>query len=103
MAADGSAGRPLKIFINYRHEDTQPTAWMLYDKLKERFGVGNVFFDRDTLRPGERWLEEIESHLAADGVLIVLMGRQWMPAMTANLQAGGEDYVVKEIDLAFGQ
>jgi hypothetical protein len=101
MAADGSAGRPLKIFINYRHEDTQPTAWLLYDKLKERFGPGNVFFDRDTLRPGERWLDEIKSHLAADGVLIALIGRQWMPAMTANLQAGGEDYVVKEIDLAF--
>jgi len=101
MSADGSAERPLKIFINYRHGDTQPTAWMLYDKLKERFGPDNVFFDRGTLRPGERWLEEIKSHLAAGGVLLALIGRQWMPAMTANLQTGDDDYVVKEIDLAF--
>jgi hypothetical protein len=101
MPADGSAERSLRIFVNYRHEDTQPTAWMLYTKLKDHFGSGNVFFDQGTLRPGMRWFNEIKSHLAADAVFLALIGRRWVSVMNTNLQRGGDDYVVKEIGLAF--
>jgi SIR2-like domain/TIR domain len=100
MPADGSAGRPLKIFINYRHVDTQGTAWAIYMKLEQHFGQDSIFFDRGTLQPGMRWFDEIESHLAACGVFISLIGRQWMQILTAHQQQGLEDYVIKEIDLA---
>ena len=98
--ADGSAGRPFTIFINYRHEDTPAQAAVLHMQLEKRFGPGNVFYDRSTPRPGTRWLEEIKSHLAAGGVFIALIGPAWMSAMTANLRSGAEDPVAKEIDLA---
>lgn len=100
MSADASSGRPLKVFINYRHADTQGTAWALYMKLEERFGRENVFFDHGTLQPGMRWFDEIESHLAACAVFIALIGPQWTPIMIDRQQQGGEDYVVKEIDRA---
>lgn len=98
--AAAPAGVSLKIFINYRHEDTHGTAWALYWRLQERFGAANVFFDNGTLRPGMHWLEEIKSHLASGGAFIALIGSQWMPSLQSRLQRGGEDYVVDEIDFA---
>jgi hypothetical protein len=100
VSVGGRAGSSLKIFINYRHEDTQGTAWALYMRLQERFGAENVFFDNGTLRPGMRWFDEIKSQLGHAGVVVALIGRSWMPSLTEHLQRGGEDYVVKEIDLA---
>ncbi len=97
---DGEVGRPLKVFLNYRHEDTHATAWALYMRLEQRFGAENVFFDDGSLRPGMRWSDEIKSQLTDSAVVIVLIGSQWMPSLIARLQTGGEDYVVKEIDLA---
>lgn len=97
---DGRAGPPLKVFVNYRHEDAQSAAWALYMKLTERFGAENVFFDMGTLRPGMPWFEEIRSHLAHSGAVVALIGPNWMSSLTTHLQTGGEDYVAKEIDLA---
>ncbi len=94
------AKSPLRVFINYRHEDTQGTAWALYMKLEVRFGAENVFFDNGTLRPGMLWLNEIRSHLADGGAFIALIGQNWMPSLRTHLHRGGEDYVSKEIDLA---
>lgn len=96
----GQAGAPVKVFINYRHEDTQGTAWALYMRLEQRLGAENIFFDSGSLRPGTRWFEEIKSNLAESGAVIALIGPQWMSTLTSHLQRGGEDYVVKEIDLA---
>lgn len=100
VPVDGQAGPSLKVFVNYRHEDTQAAAWALYMKLTEWFGAENVFFDMGSLRPGMRWFEEIRSHLAHSGAVIALIGPKWMSSLTTRLQTGGEDYVAKEIDLA---
>lgn len=94
------AGSSLKVFINYRREDTQGTAWALYMKLDERLGTENVFFDYGTLQPGMQWFDQIKSHLGQVGAVVVLIGRNWMPSLTSHLQRGDEDTVVKEIDLA---
>ena len=102
MSVDDAAGRPLKIFINYRHADTQSTAGLVYTRLEQHFGADNVFYDRGALTAGMRWLEEIKSRLAEDGVLIALIGQQWLSILTANMRnSQDDDYVVKEIDLAF--
>ena len=100
VPVDGQTGPSLKVFVNYRHEDTQAAAWALYMKLAERFGAENVFFDMGSLRPGMRWFEEIRSHLAQSGAVIALIGPQWMSNLTTRLQTSGEDYVAEEIDLA---
>jgi SIR2-like domain/TIR domain len=99
-SSDGSLAAPLRVFVNYRHADTQGTAWALYFKLTEQFGEANVFFDNGSLRPGTQWLQEIKAHVHSAGVFIVLIGAQWTSTLTAHQQRGGEDYVAKEIDLA---
>jgi hypothetical protein len=101
LAAEGPAGLPLKIFLNYRHEDMPFAAMTLYRELRGRFGKENIFFDEGTLRPGMRFPEEIKSHLAdGAGAFIALIGSRWMPTMTAHRQRGDLDYVTKEIELA---
>jgi hypothetical protein len=100
-SADAPTGAPLKIFINYRHEDMPFAAMTLYRELRARFGRENIFFDEGTLRPGMRFPEEIKSHLAGGaGAFIALIGSRWMPTMTAHRQRGDTDYVAKEIELA---
>jgi SIR2-like domain/TIR domain len=89
-----------KVAINYRHSDTQGTAWALYLKLVEQFGEENVFFDNGSLRPGERWPSEIKSRLAEVGALIVLIGPQWLPTLEHRQHQANEDYVAIEIDIA---
>jgi hypothetical protein len=91
---------PFKVAINYRHADTQGTAWALYLKLSERFSEENVFFDNGSLRPGERWFSEIKIRLAEAGALVVLIGPQWMPSLNLHLRQPAQDYVATEIDLA---
>ena len=92
----------LKIFINYRHADTGWVAWALYFNLEARFGADSIFFDKGSLRGGMQWLDEIKSGLAEAGVLLALIGPKWMSKLQANLQMGGDDFVVKEIESRCG-
>jgi hypothetical protein len=100
MPAGGPAAPPLKIFINYRHEDMPFAAVMLYRELRERFRTASIFFDQGSLRPGKRFPHEIKSHLTGAGVFIAIIGSKWASAMTAHRQRGDQDYVIKEIELA---
>ena len=91
---------PLRIFINYRHEDVPFAASTLYRELKGRFGAENIFFDAGTLRPGMEFLEEITSHLSGTaGAFLALIGPEWLPTMDAHRRRGDDDYVAQEIDL----
>lgn len=102
MVMDASSSvRPLRVFINYRHEDIPFAAWTIYRELKGRFGQENIFFDQGTLLSGMRFLDEIKSHLAgAPGAFVAVVGPRWTATMLSHRQLGDEDYVVKEIDLA---
>jgi SIR2-like domain/TIR domain len=101
-STEAPARPPLKIFINYRHDDMPFAAMTLYRELKDRFGEGNIFFDGGALRPGMQFFEEIKSRLAGTaGAFIALIGPRWMSAMTARRHhADDEDYVITEIELA---
>jgi hypothetical protein len=95
------SNRPLKVFINYRHEDMPFAATFLYRALQGPFGAENIFFDQGTLEPGMPFLAEIKSHLAApSGAFLALIGPKWLRIMISHQQLGDEDYVAKEIELA---
>lgn|GEM_PF-2738067 len=101
ISDDTAAPSPPRVFVNYRHEDTQGTAWALAFQLEARFGRENVFFDNGTLRPGMQWFDEIKAHASSAGTLLSLIGARWLPSLIAHMKPGGEpDYVAKEIALA---
>lgn len=93
----------VRVFINYRHDDTEGEALLVYERLAERFGADNVFLDDKSLKPGMKWLEEIKEH-AASGVFLSLIGKRWLPSMKARAAAAvadpTEDYVRLEIEYA---
>ena len=94
----------VSVFINYRHDDTQGEARLLYDRLASRFGSGNLFLDVRSLQPGMKWLDEIKSHSDACLVFLSLIGSRWISIMRAREQAAivhpTEDYVRSEIQRA---
>jgi hypothetical protein len=99
-----TAPRQVRVFINYRHDDTWGEAQLLYDRLANSFGSENVFLDARSLQPGMKWLEEIKSHRASCEVLLSLIGPHWISIMKAREQAAivqpAEDYVRYEVQYA---
>jgi hypothetical protein len=53
----GGAPSRLRVFINYRRDDTWAAAQLVYDRLANSFGSENVFLDVQDLQPGMNWLD----------------------------------------------
>jgi class 3 adenylate cyclase len=68
----------LRIFINYRREDSSGHAGRLYDRLAPVFGHKNVFMDIDAIRAGLPFTEAIDSAVRDCDVLIAVIGRHWL-------------------------
>ncbi|GFE27167.1 MULTISPECIES: toll/interleukin-1 receptor domain-containing protein [Streptomyces] len=66
------------VFINYRTGDGAVAAVLLDEKLKDVFGPENVFRDRRTTAPGAHFPPELWRHLESCGVLLVLIGPNWL-------------------------
>lgn len=104
-SGDGRSTVPVKVFINYRHEDTEEAAARLYDLLAARFGAKNVFFDSRTLGVGTEWLAQIKAHGANSGVFLALIGRTWVAHLHERRQihpGDPQDFVQVELEFALG-
>lgn len=93
-------------FISYRREDSAGYAGRLHEELEERLGPDQVFRDVDTLRPGQDFIDAIESRLRNCGALVAMIGRYWLSATDETGarridQAG--DYVALEIGAALAR
>ena len=91
---------PVRVFINYRHDDRRGEARVLHERLRSRFGGENVFLDTSALQPGMNWQDEIKSHSGSCHVFLTLIGPRWISIMRAREQDSlhpGEDWVRSEI------
>lgn len=103
QVAAGEGATALKVFINYRHEDTQEPAVRLYEMLASQLGTENVFLDVRSMGEGTRWLEAIKQHGAHGSVFLALIGRDWLTTLKERetVSPGDpEDYVALELSLA---
>lgn len=66
------------IFISYRRQDTAAYAGRIYDRLSAKYGEHNVFMDIDRIEPGQDFVDAINHSVAEAGVLLVLIGREWI-------------------------
>jgi SIR2-like domain/TIR domain len=97
---------PLRIFINYRHEDADMAALMLHGRLADRFGAECVFLDVKAIEPGSKWLEQIKTHGQRGSVFLALIGRGWLESLKQRQQRtqdGPEDYVLMELEFALAR
>src|SRR3954469_24262711 len=68
------------IFISYRREDTEGQAGRLFDDLVKLFGEESVFMDVAGIEPGRDFRRAIDEHVASCGVLLAVIGKNWIDA-----------------------
>ncbi|TAL25068.1 MAG: toll/interleukin-1 receptor domain-containing protein [Aquabacterium sp.] len=80
-AQRGAQGGPVsRIFISYRSADGADKATALARELGAEFGTDQVFLDKDDLRGGSTWREEIARTLDRRPVLLMLMTPMYLGA-----------------------
>ena len=72
------------IFISYRRDDSEGHAGRLFEDLSARFGKGSVFMDVAGIEPGRDFRRVIEQQVASCGVLLAIIGKNWLNAADAN-------------------
>jgi FKBP-type peptidyl-prolyl cis-trans isomerase len=72
------------IFISYRREDTEGHAGRLFRDLAERFGKALVFMDVTGIEPGRDFRRVIEQQVASCGVLLAVIGKDWLTVADAE-------------------
>jgi TIR domain len=90
------------IFLSYRRDDASGYAHAIYARLREEFSDHQIFMDVDTIKPGADFVEAIDAALASCGVLLALIGRNWL---SSNSESGrridnSNDFVRIEISRA---
>jgi TIR domain len=68
------------IFISYRREDAEGQAGRLFDDLAKHFGENAVFMDVAGIAAGRDFRRVIEEHVASCGVLLAMIGKNWLDA-----------------------
>jgi hypothetical protein len=76
-----------EIFINYRTGDGNESAALLDQALKTRFGDDVVFFAGRSIRAGQRFPDELLTHVRRSRVLLAVVGPDW----TGHPGLGKED------------
>lgn len=90
------------VFLSYRRDDSAGFAGRLADALEAAFGLGSVFRDVDDIRPGEDFVDAIESHLHSVDAVLVMIGPRWLAAGADEQRRldAKDDFVRLEIQAA---
>jgi TIR domain len=102
-APEPTGGRPGRIFISYRREETAYPAGWLYDRLTDHFGSGQVFKDVDSIRLGDDFVEVIRHAVGSCDVLLALIGDKWLTVVDDHGRRrldDPDDFVRLEIEAA---
>ena len=68
------------IFISYRRDDAEGEAGRLFDDLVSVFGEKSVFMDVAAIEVGRDFRKAIDESVATCGVLLALIGKDWVDA-----------------------
>ena len=79
------------IFISYRREDTEGHAGRLFEDLRDRFGKDAVFMDVAGIEPGRDFRRVIEQQVASCGVLLAMIGKNWLSVVDKDGQRRLDD------------
>jgi formylglycine-generating enzyme required for sulfatase activity len=85
------------LFMSYRREDTMDVAGRIDDRLWQRFGRAHVFKDVDSLPLGMDFRQYLRAEVGKCGVMLVVIGRQWVPILQQRSRSQADDYVRIEV------
>lgn len=74
----------MRIFISYRQNDSPGDCRQLCERLQQRFGDENVFFDVHSIKLGENWWTVAREKIKSSDVLLVPIGQNWLSAKDKN-------------------
>ena len=66
------------IFINYRRHDSSASAGRLTDRLVDRFGRDQVFFDVDAIPVGVDFVDYLSEQVARTCAMLIIIGQHWL-------------------------
>jgi len=98
--------RKRNIFISYRHDQAAGIAGRLSDHLSRHFGEDHVFMDVASILPGSDFSLKIISAVSKCGVMLVLIGPNWLRAASITRRKRidkSDDWVRLEIETALQQ
>lgn len=105
-SAASGASETLRVFLNYRREETSGHAGRLFDDLAERLEGAEVFMDIDRIAPGVDFTEVIDEALDSCDVVLALIGRRWIELADAGGRRrldDADDFVRLELEKALGR
>ncbi|MFN8061614.1 MAG: TIR domain-containing protein [Vicinamibacterales bacterium] len=93
------------IFISYRRDDSAGHAGRLFDHLKFRFGVHQVFMDVCDIQPGSDFVDVINRAVGSCDVLLAVIGHGWLvgPDGTKRRLDVAHDFIGLEISTALAR
>jgi TIR domain/PASTA domain len=68
------------IFVSYRRDDSGGEAGRLFDDLAREFGDNSVFMDVAAIEVGRDFRKAIDESVSTCGVLLALIGKDWLDA-----------------------
>lgn len=90
----------LKIFINYRHTDSQHFAEKLLPWLIMRYGINNVFMDYTSIPEFEKFQDFIKYKVLECDIMVSIIGPTWIDHIQQRQARGQTDFVVMELETA---
>jgi len=94
------------VFISYRRDDSGGFAGRIYDRLANRLGRDNVFFDVDAIPPGRDFIEVLSERVGKCDALLAVIGRRWVTSADSQNRRrlyDPEDFVRIEIEAALSR
>lgn len=67
----------LRLFLNYRRDDSAGFTGRLFDSLSAVFNPANIFMDIDSIPAGVMFNKVVRQAIADADVVLVIMGRRW--------------------------
>jgi hypothetical protein len=93
----------MKIFINYRRDDSSDETKRIYDRLvdEDEFEEETVYRDRDSMPLGVGLSEEIKTQILQSDLLLAVIGRNWLDCEKDGERRlyAPEDWVREEIEI----
>ena len=89
-----------RIFISYRRTDSGGHAGRIFDRLRDQFGAQDVFFDQDAIEPGDHFPHRIEAAIRSAGVVLVVIGSDWLESLNTRAEDDKIDFVQREVSTA---
>lgn len=95
-----------KIFVSYRRSDAREEAVRVADEAANEFGPSAVFFDTDTMLPGDTFPTKIVTNIGASTHVLVIIGPDWLvksPETGRPRLENPDDWVRNEVRMALDQ